>query len=93
MSLCLRVCFWSGFCSWAVYAVDVRGGVFKVFGVSVCGFLFATIVRSPLTPRAVPRAATLSRQSGKWPRGLVPRSQSPATPLMDEQVHGDQNRR
>ena len=27
------------------------------------------------------------------PRWLMPISQSPATPLMDEQVHGDQSRR
>ena len=31
--------------------------------------------------------------SGQRPRGLMPMSPSPATPLMDEQVHGDQNRR
>ena len=39
---CLRVCVCVsdlGFCSWAVYTVDVRGGVCKVLGVSVCVFL------------------------------------------------------
>ena len=28
------------FCSWVVYMADVRGGVCKLFGVSVCVFLF-----------------------------------------------------
>ena len=35
-SVVVFVCVCSGFCSWAVYTVDVRGGVCIVFGVSVC---------------------------------------------------------
>ena len=66
VSLCLRVWFWSGVCSWLVCAVDVRGCVCNVSGVSVFAFSFqfATIVRSPHTLRAVPRAATFVRGTG-----------------------------
>ena len=60
--------------------MDVRGGRLQsVWRVSPCFFSqFATIVRSPLTLRAVPRVATLSG----WflPVRMLQRPASPASP-------------
>ena len=68
--LCVCVCFWSGFlfvgrvcdgCSWWPLQ--------SVRRVSLCLLQFATIVRSPLTLRAVPRATTLSETRAQESKG------------------------